>query len=53
MSVVLGTERQWKGVGEQRSYKTVEEKMMYIIIPILETLGTLLGDNMFMAEVRV
>ncbi len=46
---MLGTERQWNGVGEKRRYETVEEKMMYI--PVLETLGTLLGDEMIMAEV--
>ncbi len=46
---MLGTERQWNGVGEERRYKTVKETMMYI--PVLETLGTLLGDDMIMAEV--
>lgn len=46
---MLGTERQWNGVGEERRFTTVKETMMYIAI--LETLGTLLADNMIMAEV--
>ena len=49
-SVVLGTHRKWKGSGENRRYKTVEDKMIYI--PLLETLRSLLENDTVMSEVR-
>ena len=48
-SVVLGIESKWKGIGENRKYTRIEEKMVYI--PVLETLQTLLEDETIMSEV--
>lgn len=49
--ISLGTHMKWKGVGENRSCKRVEEKMLYI--PILDTLKQMLEDREVMAEVSI
>ena len=42
-TVLLGTERQWIGSGEKRSYVEVRDEMIYV--PILETIQSLLNNG--------
>ena len=49
VTVVLRTERKAKGLGSKR--RLVEKEESYVYIPILQTLETLLQNDMVLAEV--
>ena len=49
--MLLGERRMWRGTGSKRRCKSVKDNVIYI--PILDTLQSILKNEVMLSEVRI